>query len=56
MLQGIVTLLAMIAFLGVCVWAFSRHKKADFDEAARLPFDNDDDNNNSAKGKKEDRS
>lgn len=55
MLQGIVTLLAMIAFLGVCVWAFSRHKKADFDEAARLPFDNDDDYN-SAKGKKEDRS
>lgn len=36
---GIGTILAMVAFLAVCWWAFSKHKKKDFDEAARLPFD-----------------
>jgi len=56
MLQGIVTLLAMIAFLGVCVWAFSRHKKADFDEAARLPFNDEDDGSNNSAKRKEERS
>lgn len=40
-LQGIGTILAMIAFLGVCVWAFSSHKKKDFEEAAQLPFADD---------------
>jgi cytochrome c oxidase cbb3-type subunit 4 len=28
----------MLAFLGVCWWAFSKHKKKDFDEASQLPF------------------
>ena len=37
-LQGIGTILTMIAFLGVCWWAFSDGKKKDFDEAAQLPF------------------
>lgn len=40
--QGIATILAMMAFLGVCWWAFSSHKKKDFDEAAQLPFADDD--------------
>ena len=40
-LQGIGTVLAMIAFLSVCWWAFSKHKKKDFEEAAQLPFDDD---------------
>ena len=38
-MQGIGTILAMVAFLAVCWWAFSKHKKKDFDEASRLPFD-----------------
>ena len=37
-LQGIGTLLTMIAFLAICRWAYSGHKKQDFDEAAQLPF------------------
>jgi cytochrome c oxidase cbb3-type subunit 4 len=37
-LQGIGTILAMAAFVGVCVWAWSSKNKADFDEAAQLPF------------------
>ncbi|MCV6605377.1 MAG: cbb3-type cytochrome c oxidase subunit 3 [Porticoccaceae bacterium] len=38
-LQGIGTLLAMIAFGGIVWWAFSKHKKQDFEEAAQLPFE-----------------
>jgi len=40
-MQGIGTILAMAAFLSVCWWAFSKHKKKDFEEASRLPFDDD---------------
>ena len=40
-LQGIGTILTMIAFLGVCWWAYSGRKKKDFDEAAQLPFVDD---------------
>ena len=41
MISGINTVLALLAFLGVVVWAWSRRRKADFDEAARLPLDDD---------------
>ncbi len=37
-LEGIGTLLAMLAFIAVCVWAYSSRNKARFDEAAMLPF------------------
>ncbi|MBQ0721408.1 MAG: cbb3-type cytochrome c oxidase subunit 3 [Gammaproteobacteria bacterium] len=37
-LEGIGTLLAMLAFISVCVWAYSSRNKARFDEAALLPF------------------
>ncbi len=37
-LRGLGTLFAMIAFVGVCYWAFSSKSKAKFDEAANLPF------------------
>ncbi len=32
----------MIAFFGVCIWAYSKKRKSDFDEAANLPFADDD--------------
>ena len=41
-LLGIGTILAMVAFLGVCVWAWSDKRKQRFDEAANLPFADDD--------------
>ena len=41
-LQGIGTILAMAAFIGVCVWAWSSKNKQRFDEAAQLPFMDDD--------------
>jgi cytochrome c oxidase cbb3-type subunit IV len=41
MLSGIFTALALASFLAVCVWAFSRHKRLDFEEAAQLPLAED---------------
>ncbi|WP_017429675.1 CcoQ/FixQ family Cbb3-type cytochrome c oxidase assembly chaperone [Vreelandella jeotgali] len=41
--QGIITLILLIAFLGIIGWAYSRRRKQGFDEAANLPFANDDD-------------
>ena len=41
-LQGIGTVLAMVAFIGVCVWAWSSKNKQRFDEAAQLPFMDED--------------
>lgn len=41
-LRGIATIFAMIAFIGVVLWAYSSYKKKDFDEAAQLPFSDDD--------------
>lgn len=35
---GIGTLLALVAFIGICLWAYSGRNKAKFDEAAQLPF------------------
>ncbi|ALM51578.1 CcoQ/FixQ family Cbb3-type cytochrome c oxidase assembly chaperone [Halomonas huangheensis] len=39
--RGIVTAILLIAFLGLIAWAWSRRRKADFDEAAQLPFADD---------------
>lgn len=40
--RGITTLLILIAFIGVVAWAYSKHRKRDFDDAANLPFADDD--------------
>lgn len=40
-LRGLSTVFAMVAFLGVCYWAYSGRKKQDFEEAAALPFADD---------------
>ncbi|MFA5677960.1 MAG: cbb3-type cytochrome c oxidase subunit 3 [Pseudomonas sp.] len=42
-LRGIATIFAMVAFIGVVIWAYSAYKKKDFDEAAQLPFADEDD-------------
>jgi len=40
-LRGLSTLLLMLTFIGIVVWAWSGKRKKDFDEAARLPLDDD---------------
>jgi cytochrome c oxidase cbb3-type subunit 4 len=37
-LRGLSTLLLMISFIGLCIWAYSKKRKKTFDEAANLPF------------------
>lgn len=40
-LQSIWTVVVMITFLGIVAWAWSGKRKSSFDEAARLPFDDE---------------
>ena len=41
MLAGIVTIVALIAFLAGVAWAMSGKRKREFDEAAKLPLEED---------------
>jgi cytochrome c oxidase cbb3-type subunit 4 len=52
-LRGITTLLVMIAFVSVCVWAYGSKRKDRFEEDANLPFIDDDEitNKNSVQEK-----
>ncbi len=37
------TVLVAAVFFGVVIWAWSRKRKPEFDEAARIPLEDDDD-------------
>ena len=37
-LRGISTLFLMVTFIGVCFWAYSSKRKQVFEDAANLPF------------------
>ncbi len=41
-LRSIVTLLAFACFVGIVLWAWSRRNKDRFDDAALVPFRQDD--------------
>ena len=41
-LRTAVTVLSFVAFIGIVCWAWSRRHRAAFDEAAQLPFLDDD--------------
>ena len=32
------TVVLLISFVGIVIWAYSKRRKRDFDEAANLPF------------------
>lgn len=38
-LRAIITVLAFASFIGIVAWAWSGRRKAAFEEAARLPLD-----------------
>jgi cytochrome c oxidase cbb3-type subunit 4 len=46
-LRGLSTLFLMVTFIGLCVWAYSSKRKETFDEAANLPFADDELNQHS---------
>jgi cytochrome c oxidase cbb3-type subunit 4 len=41
-LRSIITVAAFAIFIAIVLWAYSDRSKAAFDQAARLPFDEDD--------------
>lgn len=40
-LRSVVTLLSLLAFVGIVWWAWSKRNQRAFDEAAQLPFQDD---------------
>ena len=40
--RGLITLILIFAFIGIFFWAYSKRRKPDFDEAANLPFADED--------------
>jgi cytochrome c oxidase cbb3-type subunit 4 len=40
-LSSIMTVVAFATFVGIVLWAYSGKARRSFDEAARLPFDED---------------
>jgi len=50
-LAGLWTLIAMIAFISICLWAYSAKRRTDFDEAANLPFADEDEDRGTEKSK-----
>ena len=44
-LRGLATLLALLAFVGVVWWAWSGRQKKKFEQASRMPLEEDSDKN-----------
>ncbi|MEY3789367.1 MAG: hypothetical protein RLZ09_203 [Pseudomonadota bacterium] len=42
--RSVVTIICMTTFIGIVIWAYSAARKQDFDEAAMLPFADDQSN------------
>ena len=40
-LRSAATVVSLITFVGIVVWAWSRRNARDFEEAANLPFEQD---------------
>lgn len=40
-LRSVVTVISLLTFVGIVLWAWSKRNKASFDEAAQLPFTDD---------------
>lgn len=38
-LRSIVTVAGLVTFIGIVLWAWSKRNAADFEQAARLPFE-----------------
>lgn len=41
-INGLMTLLLIILFLGICVWAWSKRNKETFSRMAQLPLEDND--------------
>lgn len=43
--RSIMTVVSLLTFLGIVYWTYVAHRKHDFDEAAMLPFADEETNN-----------
>ncbi len=50
-LQGILTIIVMLVFVGIFAWAYSSRQKDNFDEAANLVFSDEDEDKDSGEQK-----
>jgi len=41
LIQSVWTVVVLVLFAGIVVWAWSSKRKKDFDEAANIPFNED---------------
>ena len=41
--RGLFTLVLMLLFVGICLWAYSSKRKTDFEQASHLPLEQEDD-------------
>ena len=39
--SSVMTVVSLVTFVGIIVWAFSARRKNDFEAAANLPFDDE---------------
>lgn len=39
--RGILTATLLLAFIGICIWAWSARRRPQFDAAARMPLEED---------------
>jgi cytochrome c oxidase cbb3-type subunit 4 len=42
LVRAAVLILLIVGFLGIWAWAWSRHRKEDFEKMSRLPLEEDD--------------
>ncbi|NNJ92796.1 MAG: cbb3-type cytochrome c oxidase subunit 3 [Gammaproteobacteria bacterium] len=47
--RSLQTVLAFIAFIGIVIWAYSKRRKKSFDDAANLPFADEDQHESTVK-------
>jgi cytochrome c oxidase cbb3-type subunit IV len=40
-LRSITTVVSLLVFVGIVLWAWSRRRRGDFEQAANLPFEQD---------------
>jgi cytochrome c oxidase cbb3-type subunit 4 len=42
LVRGVITVVSLAVFIGIVVWAYGKGRKSRFEEAANLPFADDD--------------
>lgn len=50
--RGIMTLIIMLLFIGLCIWVYSKKRKPMYEDAARMALDDDNSENATAEKQK----